>query len=265
MIAMIKSFSRRPGHVLAALALLAAAPLRAQDFDYYVLALSWSPTWCAGDPDRRSSEQCEPSRDLGFTLHGLWPQYDAGGWPEDCHSPERDATRGQTAAMADIMGTGGLAWYQWKKHGRCSGLSAGDYFDTARLAYTLLSLPEPRGEITAAELERDFIAAQSRSRRRRGHRHLSRRPGPGGAHLPHHRPRPAGLFARRARRRLPLARPARRPRSALSVRPRRYTRPAPDNRSSARNPTRRPARRNAAARTASSASRHNKASRPAAR
>ena len=159
MIAMIKSFSRRPTHVLAALALLAAAPSRAEDFDYYLLALSWSPTWCAGDPDRRSSEQCDPARDLGFTLHGLWPQYDAGGWPQDCHSRERDATRGQTAAMADIMGTGGLAWYQWKKHGRCSGLSAGDYFDSARLAYTLLSLPEPRGAITAAELERDFIAA----------------------------------------------------------------------------------------------------------
>ena len=74
MITMIKSFSRRPTHVLAALALLAATPLRAQDFDYYVLDLSWSPTWCAGDPDRRSSEQCDPARDLGFTLHGLWPQ-----------------------------------------------------------------------------------------------------------------------------------------------------------------------------------------------
>ena len=156
---MIKSFSRRPTLVLAALALLAASPPRAEDFDYYVLALSWSPTWCAGDPGRRSSEQCDPARDLGFTLHGLWPQYERGGWPEDCHGPERDATRGETAAMADIMGTGGLAWYQWKKHGRCSGLSAGDYFDTARLAYTLVSLPEPRGAITAAELERDFIAA----------------------------------------------------------------------------------------------------------
>jgi len=26
---------------------LAASEARAGDFDYYVLALSWSPTWCA--------------------------------------------------------------------------------------------------------------------------------------------------------------------------------------------------------------------------
>jgi ribonuclease T2 len=56
------------------------------------------------------------------------------------------------------MGTAGLAWHQWKKHGRCSGLPAGDYFDTARLAYTVLSLPEPRDGSTAAEIERDLIA-----------------------------------------------------------------------------------------------------------
>ena len=162
---MIKSFSRRPTHVLAALALLAAAPLRAQDFDYYVLALSWSPTWCAGDPDRRSSEQCEPSRDLGFTLHGLWPQYDAGGWPEDCHSPERDATRGQTAAMADIMGTGGLAWYQWKKHGSCTGLSAAAYYALARKAYGRVTRPPVFRKLTrpvklpASVVEEAFLKA----------------------------------------------------------------------------------------------------------
>ena len=40
-----------------------------------------------------------------------------------------------TAGMADIMGTGGLAWYQWKKHGVCTGLSAGDYFALSREAY----------------------------------------------------------------------------------------------------------------------------------
>jgi ribonuclease T2 len=141
MIAMIKSFSRRPGHVLAALALLAAAPLRAQDFDYYVLALSWSPTWCAGDPDRRSSEQCEPSRDLGFTLHGLWPQYDEG-WPSFCPTSLRPPSRGQTGAMADIMGSSGLAWHQWRKHGVCSGLSSEDYFALSRLAYEQIVRPD---------------------------------------------------------------------------------------------------------------------------
>ena len=37
---------------------------------------------------------------------------------------ERDPSRRESQQMADIMGSGGLAWHQWQKHGRCSGLSA---------------------------------------------------------------------------------------------------------------------------------------------
>ncbi len=110
-------------------------------FDYYVLSLSWSPTWCALEGDARGSEQCDPARDLGWVLHGLWPQYEEG-WPSFCRTTARDPSRGETAAMADIMGTSGLAWYQWKKHGRCSGLDAEEYFEAARKAYDLVNRPE---------------------------------------------------------------------------------------------------------------------------
>lgn len=56
---------------------------RAGDFDYYVLSLSWSPNWCATTGDHRESEQCDPARDLGWVVHGLWPQYESG-WPSYC-------------------------------------------------------------------------------------------------------------------------------------------------------------------------------------
>ncbi len=46
-----------------------------------------------------------------------------------------------THEMADIMGTSGLAWYQWKKHGVCSGLSAQDYFELSRKAYESIQRP----------------------------------------------------------------------------------------------------------------------------
>ena len=46
------------------------------------------------------------------------------------------------AQMADIMGSSGLAWHQWNKHGRCSGLSALDYFALSRRAYDAVSKPE---------------------------------------------------------------------------------------------------------------------------
>lgn len=107
---------------------------RAGAFDYYVMALSWSPNWCAREGDARGSDQCDPRHDHGWILHGLWPQYEEG-WPSFCRTDQRDPTRRETAAMADIMGTSGLAWYQWQKHGRCSGLSAADYFAAARAAY----------------------------------------------------------------------------------------------------------------------------------
>ena len=44
--------------------------------------------------------------------------------------------------MADIMGTGGLAWHQWKKHGSCSGLDPADYFALSREAYGRITRPE---------------------------------------------------------------------------------------------------------------------------
>ncbi|SDF93376.1 ribonuclease T2 family protein [Alloyangia pacifica] len=112
---------------------------RAGAFDYYVLSLSWSPTWCALEGEARNSPQCE--RALGWVLHGLWPQY-TRGYPSYCDSTARPPSRKETAAMADIMGTPGLAWYQWKKHGVCAGLSAQDYFALARRAYESVSRPE---------------------------------------------------------------------------------------------------------------------------
>lgn len=129
--------------VLAALALL-AGPAAAEGeppgaFDYYVLSLSWSPSWCAIEGDARGAAQC--GRPLGWSLHGLWPQADSG-WPSWCPSAARDPSRAQTGAMSDIMGSGGLAWYQWRKHGRCSGLDGPGYLALSRAAFDAVELPE---------------------------------------------------------------------------------------------------------------------------
>ncbi len=136
-------------HLLTVLLLLAsslAQQARAEgeaagDFDYYVMSLGWSPNWCALTGDARNDDQCDDRHAYSFTLHGLWPQYE-DGWPSYCRTTTRDPSRSQTAAMTDIMGSGGLAWYQWKKHGRCSGLSAADYFALSRRAYGSIVIPE---------------------------------------------------------------------------------------------------------------------------
>ena len=142
------------GFIAAALSLLPIAALsqsrtdKAGAFDYYVLALSWSPSWCALEGDRRGSEQCDAALDHGFVVHGLWPQYEHG-WPSNCTTSERDPSRRQTRDMADIMGSSGSAWHQWKKHGRCSGLSALDYFSHLRAAFASIKRPSVLRQISA--------------------------------------------------------------------------------------------------------------------
>lgn len=152
--------------------LFTAAPAQAEgeragDFDYYVLALSWSPAWCALTGDRRGTPepQCAAGAGTGFVVHGLWPQHE-DGWPSYCRTVHRDPSRGQTAAVADLFGGAGQAFYQWKKHGRCAGLPAVDYYALARRARALVEVPPvlheakrrfavPAQVIEAAFLERN--------------------------------------------------------------------------------------------------------------
>jgi ribonuclease T2 len=131
--------------VLGALLLSAGMAMadgeKAGDFDYYVMALSWSPTWCALEGDRRGSPQCEAEADFGWVLHGLWPQYE-NGWPSYCRTDARNPSRTDTRDEADLFGSSGNAWHQWNKHGRCSGLRADDYYALAREAYDRVTRPE---------------------------------------------------------------------------------------------------------------------------
>jgi len=113
---------------------------RAGEFDYYVLSLSWTPTWCAIEGDARNSPQCDADTGFGWTLHGLWPQYETG-WPSFCRSDWRNPSRSDTAAQTSLFGSGGLAWYQWNKHGRCTGLTSADYYDLSREAYDSVVRP----------------------------------------------------------------------------------------------------------------------------
>ncbi|TWI34474.1 ribonuclease T2 [Paracoccus sulfuroxidans] len=138
------------------LALAAAWPASAQGvagrFDYYVLSLSWSPSWCRSEGDP-GDDQCRPGRKKAFVVHGLWPQ-NMRGFPSDCPTHLPGPERRDTREISDIMGSSGLAWYQWRKHGRCSGLSARAYFDTTRRAFDSIAMPE-----VLEELPRDVTLA----------------------------------------------------------------------------------------------------------
>ena len=134
-----------------ALVLVTAGTAAAQDrrqnapgeFDFYVLALSWSPSFCEAASERgnsgRSQTQCE--RPFSFVVHGLWPQYERG-FPEYCQRPSPRLDRNIMSSMLDLMPAPGLIFNEWDKHGTCSGLGARAYFENIRKARAAVKIPE---------------------------------------------------------------------------------------------------------------------------
>lgn len=134
-------------------------------FDYYVLALSWSPSYCAdAQAAARDQRQCQAARPFAFVVHGLWPQNERG-YPSACPSQVRDVPPALKNSMLDLMPSPSLIEHQWDKHGACTGLSPQNYFaQTRRLregivipaSYQNLSRPLI---VSGADVERSFIAA----------------------------------------------------------------------------------------------------------
>ena len=135
-----------------ALLLVTAGHAAAQDrrqnapgeFDFYVLALSWSPSFCEaaserGNSGRNTQIQCE--RPFSFVVHGLWPQYERG-FPEYCQRPSPRLDRNVMTSMLDLMPAPGLIFNEWDKHGTCSGLGARAYFENIRKARAAVKIPE---------------------------------------------------------------------------------------------------------------------------
>ena len=132
-------------------------------FDFYVLSLSWSPSFCKDTEDkgREASEQCR-GRPFSFVVHGLWPQYERG-FPEYCQRPAPRLDRNIMNSMLDLMPAPGLIFNEWDKHGTCSGLGARAYFENIRKARAMVKIPEeflqlsePK-TIAPGDLEEAFI------------------------------------------------------------------------------------------------------------
>jgi ribonuclease T2 len=109
----------------------------AGQFDYYVLSLSWAPTYCLTHAN--DSEECS-GKGYGFVLHGLWPQYDAGGYPENC-STQFELSASAAAKGRTIYPSERLMQHEWREHGTCSGLDALEYFNTADRATAVIKIP----------------------------------------------------------------------------------------------------------------------------
>ena len=167
--------SSKAAAVLGGLTLAAAASAAGQidnsaarqgtGFDFYVMSLSWSPSYCAAEGANANRRQCNSDADHAFIAHGLWPQF-ITGYPEFCDTDQPDhVPYALVDTIIDIIPSAGLIGHQWRKHGSCTGLDQAAYLEAMREAWKRISVPaefsdadEP-AKTSAGKVEAAFIAA----------------------------------------------------------------------------------------------------------
>lgn len=153
--------------LLGAFALLSscAKAVEPQAFDYWILSLSWSPQYCAGEA-RPKDPQCAARR-YGFIVHGLWPQNERANpnhSPKNCPQPDRLPQR-FIDRMLPLMPSPGLIQHEWSKHGACTGWPADQYFDAVEQAYRSIKIPAAYAQLDdylstdLSALEQEFMRA----------------------------------------------------------------------------------------------------------
>jgi ribonuclease T2 len=120
-------------------------------FDFYVLSLSWSPTYCEERRERGGNNRPDPQcsgRPFAFVVHGFWPQYERG-FPSYCQVPPPRLNRAIVSHALEVMPSPALVFHEWDRHGTCSGLSANAYFETMAKARAVVKIPEDYLELAA--------------------------------------------------------------------------------------------------------------------
>ena len=140
------------------------------NFDFYVLALSWSAGFCETQARGRfEGGQCAAGANQSFVVHGLWPQNEHG-YPSNCGAFPRNPPRTALDAVRGLYPSESLARHEWQVHGTCSGQSPTNYFADVRRALDQVTIPpsftapsEPQS-LAPLDIARAFIAANPRLR-----------------------------------------------------------------------------------------------------
>jgi ribonuclease T2 len=157
---------------LPMLCMAVAGPVKAQEarknepgkFDFYVLSLSWSPSYCDTAGERAQQQPECQDRAYAFVVHGLWPQYEQG-FPEFCQVPAPRLDRNTISSMLDLMPAPNLIFRGWDRHGTCTGATPRAYFDMVRKARAAVKIPaeyvDLKSTLTVApgDIEEAFVKA----------------------------------------------------------------------------------------------------------
>jgi ribonuclease T2 len=110
----------------------------AASFDFYLLALTLHPAFCA---EHRGMRECRTNTHRALAIHGLWPErFEPRTYPRDCPAPALQLDPGLEQRLADFMPgmAADLHEHEWREHGGCSGLDDDVYFSrTLELAREL--------------------------------------------------------------------------------------------------------------------------------
>ncbi|ETV71634.1 hypothetical protein H257_13092 [Aphanomyces astaci] len=115
-----------------------------KDFDFYVFAHSWQPSFCAGT-DFPGCWVPELYWESHFTIHGLWPELEDGPHPGFCTKEPLDINIVRSAIGEDTLEKywpnvkvaantthyDSFWGHEWSRHGTCSGLDQVEFFQSA--------------------------------------------------------------------------------------------------------------------------------------
>ena len=130
-----------PVAIAASTAPEGSSPQQPQSYDFVILALSWSPSFCASSARRGDSPQCQNPANRGFVLHGLWPQATDGARLR-CPANKGQFSKALFERASEIFPDLGLAQSQWQRHGQCFGFAPDAYIEKAAAARGKVIIPE---------------------------------------------------------------------------------------------------------------------------
>lgn len=109
----------------------------------YLLALSWSPTYCLYKDPYGKQSQCYKNlpQKYRFIVHGLWPQSTKlqVGKSENhlnyCKNVDKQISNQIVEDYFYLMPSSGLMRHQWEKHASCGNFTQQTYFKTIEDLY----------------------------------------------------------------------------------------------------------------------------------
>jgi ribonuclease T2 len=131
--------------------------------DEYLLALSWSPNYCAGADGRPGANfQCTLNK-FTWVVHGLWPgsskAKQVSDQPAYCSAAAPISQATYRKYLCLVPGVK-LMSHEWAKHGTCGFTSPENYFAKAQELQTKIKLPDA---VTLAKNDPAFNAGKLRA------------------------------------------------------------------------------------------------------